>query len=163
AALSRANGGCRKTIGAPSSTRLRVRAGVSFWRTRPHGAVTRAPCLRCWIPFECMRPIRHLSRVFRFPWRSVGDIRRDVDDALEAWQKNAGSLDGVAGYVDSQFTWLGPEGPEQIAGGAVVGDLFPLLGAAMTVGGAFTEADAVALPVVLSHGFWQQRFGGRRD
>jgi predicted permease len=82
---------------------------------------------------------------------------------LEAWEKNATSLDGAAGYVDSQFTWEGPEGPEQIAGGAVAGELFPLLGAAMTTGHAFSEADAAALPVVLSHGFWQQRFGARRD
>ena len=112
-------------------------------------------------------PVRDPSRVVVVGERPPPDAQWTMQTvrlaALETWEKNAGSLDGVAGYVDSQFTWRGPDGPEQIAGGAVVGDLFPLLGAAMTAGGAFTDADAAALPVVLSHGFWQQRFGARRD
>jgi putative ABC transport system permease protein len=82
---------------------------------------------------------------------------------LEAREHNATTLDGAAGYADSQFTWQDPDGPERVAGGAVGGDLFPLLGATMSVGRGFADSDAPMLPVVLSHGFWQRRFGGRRD
>lgn len=112
-------------------------------------------------------PIRDPSRVVVVGERPPPDAQWTMQTvrlaALEAWEESATSLDGVAGYVDARFTWRGPEGPEQIAGGAVVGDLFPLLGAAMTVGRPFTDADSAALPVVLSHDFWQQRFGARSD
>jgi putative ABC transport system permease protein len=112
-------------------------------------------------------PVREPGRVIRVGERPPPDAQWTMQtirlDVLESWQRSSTSLAGVAGYVDSQFTWQGPDGPEQIAGGAVVGDLFPLLGATMTAGTAFADADASALPAVLSHDFWQKRFGARRD
>lgn len=112
-------------------------------------------------------PVREPSRVIRVGERPPPDAQWTMQTVrlavLNSWRSSAASLEGVAGYVDSQFTWQGPEGPEQIAGGAVVGDLFPLLGAEMTTGTAFAEADAPALPAVLGHDFWQRRFGARRD
>jgi putative ABC transport system permease protein len=112
-------------------------------------------------------PVREPSRVIRVGERPPPDAQWTMQTVrlavLDSWQRNAASLEGVAGYVDSQFTWNGPEGPEQIAGGAVVGDFFPMLGPVMATGTAFSEADATALPVVLSHDFWQRRFGARRD
>lgn len=82
---------------------------------------------------------------------------------LEQWQATASSFERLDGYVTPQLTWRGPEGPERIVGGALVDDLFGVLGATMPLGRAFTGAEHASAPAVLSHAFWRQRFGGRRD
>jgi ABC-type antimicrobial peptide transport system permease subunit len=80
---------------------------------------------------------------------------------LKEWQESAGSFEEIAGFADRQFTWQGPQGPERVVGAAAYGDLFSLLGVPMTVGRAFAGTETAA--VVLSHGFWRQRFGARPD
>ena len=82
---------------------------------------------------------------------------------LQQWQANADSFDRVDGYTTPQLTWRGPKGPERIVGGALVDDLFTVLGVTMALGGPFIGAEHANAPVVLSDAFWRQRFGGRRD
>lgn len=82
---------------------------------------------------------------------------------LKQWQADAQTFEGLDGFTSPQLTWHGPDGPERIAGGAVVDDLFGVLGATMAVGRPFTGAEHADSPAVLSDAFWRQRFGARRD
>jgi hypothetical protein len=82
---------------------------------------------------------------------------------LQQWQANADSFERLDGYTTPQLTWRGPEGPERIVGGALVDDLFGVLGAKMSLGGAFIGGEQANAPAVLSDAFWRQRFDGRPD
>ena len=82
---------------------------------------------------------------------------------LKQWQANADSFERLDGYTTPQLTWRGPEGPERIVGGALVDDLFGVLGATMALGGAFIGGEHANAPAVLSDVFWRQRFDGRSD
>jgi putative ABC transport system permease protein len=70
----------------------------------------------------------------------------------------------VAAFDIQGFSLTGEEQAERLVGGRVTANLFPLLGAQTEQGRAFIQdenqpgRDNV---VVLSHGFWQRRFGGR--
>ena len=82
---------------------------------------------------------------------------------LKHWQANADSFERLDGYVTPELTWRGPEGPERIVGGALVDDLFGVLGATMPLGGAFSGSEHANAPAVLSDAFWRQRFSSRPD
>jgi predicted permease len=82
---------------------------------------------------------------------------------LKQWQANADSFERLDGYTTPQLTWRGPEGPERIVGGALVDDLFGVLGARMALGGAFIGGEQASAPAVLSDAFWRQRFDSRPD
>ena len=82
---------------------------------------------------------------------------------LKQWQADSDSFERLDGYTTPQLTWRGPQGPERIVGGAVVDDLFGVLGATMALGGPFAGGGQANAPAVLSDTFWRQRFGGRRD
>jgi len=56
--------------------------------------------------------------------------------------------------------------PERVSGLRVTRQLLPMLGAAASAGRLFQNGDdtpGAAQTVVLSHGYWQRRFGGRAD
>jgi predicted permease len=82
---------------------------------------------------------------------------------LKQWQANAESFERLDGYTTPQLTWRGPEGPERIVGGALVDDLFGVLGATMALGGAFIGGEHANAPAVLSDALWRQRFNSRPD
>lgn len=73
---------------------------------------------------------------------------------------------GAHGWIGF-FTVAGGDGaPDRVGGVNVTEGFFPTLGADFVLGRAFTrQDDAPSAPtrsVVLSHGFWQRRFGGDR-
>jgi predicted permease len=82
---------------------------------------------------------------------------------LKHWQANADFFERLDGYTTSQLTWRGPNGPERIMGGALVDDLFGVLGVTMALGGAFIGTEHANAPAVISDAFWRQRFSSRRD
>ena len=53
--------------------------------------------------------------------------------------------------------------PERLQGARVSWNYFDLLGVGMAYGRGFTAADSDAAQIVLSHGLWRRRFGGRAD
>ncbi len=68
--------------------------------------------------------------------------------------------------IGGSFNFTGQGEPEHIDGARISSSLVPLLGAQPLLGRTFTaEEDVPGKPpvVVLSHGFWQRRFGGNRD
>jgi predicted permease len=68
----------------------------------------------------------------------------------------------VAATLGGSFNFTGQGDPEHIEGARVSSSLFPLLGANAKLGRVFLpEEDEKGKPatVILSHGFWQRRFG----
>lgn len=78
-------------------------------------------------------------------------------------EERVSSYDAIAAYGGASYTLLG-EGPAEAVSGAVVSaSYFEVLGVRPQLGGGFVPADATAErgPVVmLTHDFWQRRFGG---
>jgi len=76
-------------------------------------------------------------------------------------------LADYASYIGVEtFNMRGRDWPERVSGAQVSANLFRVLGIAPQVGRDFaSDADraGAAHAIVLSHAFWQQRFGARRD
>ena len=71
---------------------------------------------------------------------------------------------GVAGWRETELSLAGESSVERIRTGIITPTLLPLLGASPLLGTNFTAEDARAnTTVMLSYGFWQERFGGARD
>src|SRR5580765_2561373 len=79
------------------------------------------------------------------------------------WREQTPAFQDAAAYSFGVMNLTGGERPEQLPSARVTADFFRLFGAQTAVGRTFTadedrpNGDKV---VVLSHGFWQRRFGG---
>jgi putative ABC transport system permease protein len=116
------------------------------------------------------------------------DLRtRNVDDFpwppadFHDLRNHAGAFDGVAALVTGRQVIVGGRGhgeAEVMRTAAVTTNLFGLLGARVVLGRDFAEADAASPtaprpeadargtpppPAIISHEFWQRRFGGNPD
>jgi len=81
------------------------------------------------------------------------------------WQKEARSLEAMAGYNWVFDFLLLPDGSESVTGMAVTLDYFNVIGVKPLIGRAFLDSDAPtasvqATVVMLSHELWQRRFNG---
>jgi putative ABC transport system permease protein len=84
------------------------------------------------------------------------------------WRERSHSFEALAHWRAVQFNLSASDhlAPERVQGGRVAATFFPLLGTQPALGrGFFPEEeqpgrDRVA---ILSHGFWERRFGGRQD
>jgi predicted permease len=79
------------------------------------------------------------------------------------WREQTAALQDAAAYRFGVLNLTGGDNPEQVPSGQVTGDFFRLFGAQMTAGRTFTadeDRPNGGRVVVLSHGFWQRRFGG---
>ena len=78
----------------------------------------------------------------------------------------AAAIEDAGGFVERNFTLQDGEA-ERVVGGSVTPNLFPLLGVEPSLGRQFREDDAAApgleSVVIITHGLWQRRFGGRSD
>jgi putative ABC transport system permease protein len=98
-----------------------------------------------------------LVRVMNRRWQSVSVV--DVRDRAALSR----TLEGIAGYTSAKPTWTGPGEPQRLQAALVSGGFGSLLGIQPVLGRHFRPEELVpgGPPVVmLSHGFWQQRFGG---
>jgi putative ABC transport system permease protein len=82
---------------------------------------------------------------------------------FNVWRRQTGAFQDVAAYRFSLVNLTGTGDPQQLAAGQVSADFFRLFGAPVIAGRTFTANED--LPgsghvVVLSEGFWKQRFGG---
>jgi predicted permease len=83
------------------------------------------------------------------------------------WQQNLTSFEQIGawpGEAPDVFTVTGGGSPERVSGLRVTAQLLPMLGAVPDSGRLFQAADddpGAAQTVVLSHGYWQRRYGGR--
>jgi putative ABC transport system permease protein len=86
-------------------------------------------------------------------WEQIREHRRDLFDDAFAWSGTRFNLadHGATDYVDG--AWAS-------------GGMFEVLGVRPEIGRTFSEADDVRganAVAVISHAFWQKRFGGARD
>jgi len=109
--------------------------------------------------------------------RNVQDWPFSPPDLRDLQQQSTGVFDDIAGMIPAgrvPIAGLGQE-PEQIRVGGATPNLFRLLGAHMVAGRDFVADDAIAPPAlpnqaaapaqppvaaILSHAFWQRRYGG---
>jgi MacB-like periplasmic core domain len=78
-------------------------------------------------------------------------------------QRMSTSFEGMAAFTSLPTNFIGEGQPERVERAAVTIDLFRLLGAQPLLGRLFTPLDgqeSAPATVLLSHQFWQTRFGG---
>ena len=114
------------------------------------------------------------------PWKTADRLVRvyDTTDRLasnsdpgamtnvtyQAWRDHPQTIDGVAAWFTVFFLVPDDSGIERVPAAIVTASLFPLLGASPILGSTFTEADERPdNTLVLSYGFWLERFGGATD
>lgn len=98
------------------------------------------------------------------PARNFREGRAALWD-VEQWRSQNQSFEDMATF-DSVSTFLtGTDGVEEIEGASISANFLPLLGVRPTLGRGFSpeEASQGQRLVLLSHRFWQARFGGSTD
>jgi putative ABC transport system permease protein len=80
-----------------------------------------------------------------------------------AWRDAPATIEQLAGWSPRTVTLTGTGDPQRIRVASVTPSLFPLLRARPAIGSVFDPGDAPGADttaVILSHGLWQQLFGG---
>ncbi len=80
-----------------------------------------------------------------------------------AWKEQTRAFERLAAFRSGSFVMAGTAEPERVEGARVTADLFPLLGVPPALGRWFREDEdrpGAAAPIMLSHQFWLDRFGG---
>jgi putative ABC transport system permease protein len=86
-----------------------------------------------------------------------------IDEHYYHWQAESKTFDHLVAYYSGNLYLTGVGEPERLDYVEATANLFPALGVAPQLGRAFTpeERGAGSAPVaILSHAFWQRRFGG---
>lgn len=82
------------------------------------------------------------------------------------WQARTRSFDGMALYVPGNTTLVSSSGPEDVSSLLVTSNFLRVMGIQPVIGRDFGPDDArgeASNAVLLSYGFWQRRFAGRRQ
>jgi predicted permease len=82
------------------------------------------------------------------------------------WRNQSTSFEHIAAYSTPNFTLTGSDEPERIRGAATTANFFAVIGLQPALGRLFTESNETPgndRVVLLSHGLWQRKFGGRPD
>ena len=102
---------------------------------------------------------RRGGRTGRIPWTIT-------NGTYLAWQDNPATLEAIGGWMSLPATFEDGGEPERIRIARLTPSIFSVLDAAALVGRLFDAADAStprANTLLLSHGYWQRRFGGAAD
>ncbi len=96
------------------------------------------------------------------------DIRQDQVAAgtYRDWVEQSESFASLGAYSFETFVLGGTEVPERVSGALISPTIFGVVGVQPVVGRAFREEEATPgndFVVILSDGFWTQRFGADRD
>lgn len=106
-------------------------------------------------------PYAHQDRLMLIPATTAPAYPKGWIRAIDA---NTHSFSSIAGFgADAESNLSDSSQPERAFGSAVTVNVFDVLGVHPALGSFFTSSDAVAgqdHDVVLSHNFWQQRYGG---
>ena len=84
---------------------------------------------------------------------------------VEQWRSQSQSFADMATFDSVSTVLTGADGAEQIVGASISPNLLPLLGVQPVLGRSFSteEAEQRQRLVLISHRFWQARFGGSHD
>lgn len=122
-------------------------------------------------PFPFPEPDR-LALITTYDTRASGGREGIASNRLPlfaGWREHLASFEQIgswAGEAPDVFTVTGTDTPERVSGLRVTSGLLPMLGATPYSGRLFAAGDDVpgaSQTVVLSHGYWQRRFGSRPD
>ena len=85
--------------------------------------------------------------------------------SVEQWRSQSQSFADMATFDSVSMTLAADDGAEQIVGASISANLLPLLGIQPALGRSFSadEAEQQQRLVLISHRFWQSRFGGSHD
>ena len=81
---------------------------------------------------------------------------------FHGWREHAQAIDRIAAFNRTAYTITGAGDPARVAAASVSPVLFEMLGATPVAGRLLMDGDETAgegSAVVLSHGFWRERFG----
>src|SRR5690348_2184108 len=84
---------------------------------------------------------------------------------FQDWQTRTHSFSAMALYIGGNAALAGPDGAENVGGLRVSRNFLDVLGVHPSLGRFFgpdDERGEASATVILSHGFWQRRFGGDR-
>jgi predicted permease len=116
-------------------------------------------------------PWKTADRLVRV-WENRTGMSAETEEAngltnitYNVWGEAPQTIDGLAGWRETELSLAGEVSVERIRAAIVTPTLFPLLGESPLLGVNFSAEDARAVntTVILSYGFWQERFGGARD
>jgi putative ABC transport system permease protein len=111
-------------------------------------------------PLPCCK-VDGLVRVFDNVGEWTGDTPLFTNLTYLAWADKPQTIDGIGAWSDVSLTLDTPAGVELVRAARVTASLFPLLGVVPVLGVHFSDADeGPDEAVILSYGFWQERFGG---
>src|SRR5262245_38826509 len=81
---------------------------------------------------------------------------------VEQWRSRSQTVADIATFDSVATTLTGADGAEQISGASISANLLTLLGVQPVRGRSLSSEDAEqeTRPVLVSHRFWQSRFGG---
>jgi putative ABC transport system permease protein len=80
------------------------------------------------------------------------------------WARNPQTIEGLGAWQPGPLRLDGDGGVEDVQAARVTASLFPLLGVSPLVGTGFTEGQELSTDsVILSYGFWQERYGAAPD
>ncbi len=98
------------------------------------------------------------------PTQNLREGRSALRD-VEQWRGQSQSFADIATFDAVSTTLTGVDGAEQIVGASISPNLLPLLGVQPMQGRSFStqEAEQRQGLVLISHRFWQARFGASRD
>ena len=84
---------------------------------------------------------------------------------VEQWQRQTQAFADIATFDSVSMVLTSSDEAEQIVGASISANLLPLLGIRPVLGRSFSSEDAEQRQrlVMISHRFWQSRFGGSRD
>ena len=116
-------------------------------------------------PLPYAEPARLVSVAGTDTGRPGARIAASYPDFFD-WRERNRSFEGLAAYHSASLMWREERGGTEVSGQVVTADLFDLLGAKPHLGRGFARSDErpgggdAAWPAILSHRFWQERFGG---
>jgi putative ABC transport system permease protein len=98
------------------------------------------------------------------PTQNLREGRSTLGD-VEQWRTHTRSFTDMATFDAMSTTLSAAEGAEQIVGGSISANLLSILGVQSAQGRSFAteEAEQGQRLVLISHRFWQARFGGSND
>ena len=98
------------------------------------------------------------------PTQNLREGRSALGD-VEQWRTQSRTFADMATFDAMSMTLSGAEGAEQIVAGSISPNLLSLIGVQPALGRSFSteEAEQRQRLVLISHHFWQARFGGSND
>src|SRR5437773_5676074 len=111
-------------------------------------------------------PYPHPERLLVLSQQSMeGEMAVSFPDYLD-WRAQQSSYEDLAARLPAGGVITGPGEPERVIGRFVTASFFSTLGVQPAQGRSFTAAEdqpGANRVIILSHGLWQRRFGGRTD